>query len=965
MLFLKSVRALNIVCLWLVLACHTYGYFPTQWRADVAGNGGVSHITQTNQAFEELAAKYFPNVKTLTAQMRKVRDFIGESNAKVDDDQKHSAPHFDGENFEGGQDRLVDLRAKVVAALQKDEAHEAHANLGSALHTLQDFYSHSNWVELGNSQPHPDLGRGPRISQAAFSDATCKDCDTNSPKAKFGCPDCTANLLPSSDLLTSGYYFGEIDAPPEGVKIPKYKCHHGGVLDNTFWNAVGGAIGIPGSTPSGGINKDSLSCLFSPHYYAHQQSVQISIDATKQYIEDIKGDITEAQLKLLFGVGPTLAFVIDTTSSMNDIIADVRERALSFAQENLGTPDEASLYVVSPFNDPFIDGQVTKTSDFDTFVAVISSLGAEGGGDCPEPSMAGLGAALDAVDVGASVFLFTDAEAKDENLRTTLEANAESQNIKIYPFKFDSDCDEDDSDDSGSLEKRHDPKADDVYGAIALATGGQYFSLPRSQAGNITGLIRSVTRTNANHILKIADTICTTKTYKFPVDTQLSEFTVSLRGVNISLTIAKPDGSTLDLSSSGVSATILSDGKLITVEKPTTGYWAITIPKPGNFTIDVIGVSELQLSSFNFVQIAGRPGHTGYYPIIGPPAYDHDVAAVANVEGASFSDTKFDFRDPSGQVILSPGFQAGSGELGQPPKNSFFGVFHLKATSAFAYVTGKDASGAPFQRVLPSLINPYRSNTAYTGIGNSTLEYGNSTSFSVIPIANATGILSYPNSTSVAACPASHTSESKWNATTSSSVPFGTATVGASATLRSNTSLLVNSTATTHSSYISESKWNKTASPVTFGPGAGKTSTAFGEYVSTTEIEIECTLSKCTGSPIGVSTGPAAEPTSNSSEDSTPASENGGASGNAIASIVSTGDISPTGDHSTPAAEPTPNDIGGAFSGSANITASAPTDVPVSITGSPLAVFTGGVARLKGSFGLAIVLGAVLPFVLV
>ncbi|KAH7008873.1 hypothetical protein EDB80DRAFT_777396 [Ilyonectria destructans] len=771
MLCSSTFNTCNIICrLWLIFVCGAYGFFPQQWKEDFVGHGGVSHIAQTNQAFAELAMQYFPLVP-LTDSMKRARDTIADANAEVDDDQDHSALHFDGENFDGGQKRLTQLKDDVVKYLKDDNRGAARKSLGNALHTLQDFYAHSNWVELGNTSPHPDLGHGTPLVHAVFGDPTCKVCGTlgiNPPmcpdcSVTFDCPDCSANVLTSPGLLTSGYYFGE-DAPPKGIEIPAYKCHHGGATDSP----LGGTIGFLQQVPYGGINKDSLNCVFSPHSYAHRQAAQLSIDATKQYINDIKILITEPQLKALFGVGPTLAFVIDTTSSMSDIIQAVREQTISIAQERLGTSDEASLYIISPFNDP-LTGPVTTTSDFNTFQEAISSLSAEGGGDCPELAFTGLAAALDVVDEGASVFLFTDAEAKDAELAGIVRANALSRNVNIYSFKFDSNCD-----DSGSLRKRQDFLADEVYGAISLGTGGQYYSLPRPQANNITGLLAPVTKTNTVYIMKIADNICTPKTYKFPIDTKTSEFSVSLRGINVFITILKPDGSTLDLSSTG---------------------------------------------------IAGRPGHTGYFPISGPPAYDHDVAAVANVEGANFTDFKMDFRDPSGEAILSPTLMAGSGEFGEPPVNSFFGVFHLKPTDVFAYVSGKDSTGAPFQRVLASLITPYQSNSSYTGISNSTsATFQNFTAMSVIPIANATAISPYANSTSFSACPVTYTSKYNWT-TTPSSITSGTAAAWASTALGGNSSKLVHAT----TSWPSKSSISTTeSSTAIFTGGAARLKETFG-----------------------------------------------------------------------------------------------------------------------------------------
>jgi hypothetical protein len=65
-----------------------------------------------------------------------------------------SANHFDDCNFSGGSQVVVDAEAEAVAALDPAAASpesdaEAIRKLGRALHAVQDFYAHSNWVELG------------------------------------------------------------------------------------------------------------------------------------------------------------------------------------------------------------------------------------------------------------------------------------------------------------------------------------------------------------------------------------------------------------------------------------------------------------------------------------------------------------------------------------------------------------------------------------------------------------------------------------------------------------------------------------------------------------------------------------------------------------------------------------------------------------------------------------------------
>lgn len=47
-----------------------------------------------------------------------------------------------------------------------------------------------------------------------------------------------------------------------------------------------------------------------------------------------------------------LCFVIDTTGSMSDDIAAVRETTSFIIDSKRGTPDEPSVYILVPFNDP-------------------------------------------------------------------------------------------------------------------------------------------------------------------------------------------------------------------------------------------------------------------------------------------------------------------------------------------------------------------------------------------------------------------------------------------------------------------------------------------------------------------------------------------------------------------------------------------------------------------------------------
>jgi hypothetical protein len=130
----------------LFFASQSEAFFPTDFRENIVGNGGVSHIKQTERVWKELALhNYFPFIKPedgLTKPMETAMKIVTDANAGVDDNQHESALHFDGESFIDGQIRLSTLRKAVKDSLTAKDATNARKSLGAALHTLQDFYAH-------------------------------------------------------------------------------------------------------------------------------------------------------------------------------------------------------------------------------------------------------------------------------------------------------------------------------------------------------------------------------------------------------------------------------------------------------------------------------------------------------------------------------------------------------------------------------------------------------------------------------------------------------------------------------------------------------------------------------------------------------------------------------------------------------------------------------------------------------
>ncbi|KAK4227017.1 hypothetical protein QBC38DRAFT_509967 [Podospora fimiseda] len=694
-------------------------FFPTQWKEVVFGFGGTSHVAMTDEIFEDRAKAYFPTIPKLTKKMKQARDEIGEANADVDDNQINAHWHCDGETFEAAKARITQLKNEAIAALKADDATGGRKAVGGALHTIQDFYSHSNWAELGNSGANLDLQRDGNIGAytATFEETTCSSCKFTILDPFCSLFNCDANTN-GFTKLTSGYYYGE-DTPASG-EIPDHKCNHGGYTDTP----LGATIGFIAGPPMPGINKDSLNCGWSPHWKLHNRAVAGAKDATKIFFDDIKAELDdERALRLLFGVGPTLAFAIDTTGSMSSVISATRSIAISIAESRIGTAEEPGLYIVSPFNDPSV-GPLTVTSSLDQFKSAINRLFASGGGDCPELIMAGMIAAVSKMEKGSTLIAFTDAAPLDASRQGELLAAATEKNIAIWIFKYNSNCD----DGGRSLKSRADSVSDKVYAEVAAATGGQYLTGPVSEVRRINELLDSLITGDASPIIKVHEAIVTSSesiTYSIPSDSYMSKLTCSfsdLSGSSLTISYTTPSGSPLDTSSPGVTLTSLSSSQFLSILTPSPGEYKATISGTGRFSLLCSGTSDIDLTYFNFAKVGGRVGHTGWYPLKTPPPYNQKIGAVAEITGP-FSSATFTFRRPADESVIQVAeMTAGSGEEGFPRTNSFFNILQLPEEQFYVYVEGKDDKGVGYKRVVESITVPVFSEVEIPLKGNQTVE---------------------------------------------------------------------------------------------------------------------------------------------------------------------------------------------------------------------------------------------------
>uniref|UniRef100_A0A3B3T754 VWA7 N-terminal domain-containing protein n=2 Tax=Paramormyrops kingsleyae TaxID=1676925 RepID=A0A3B3T754_9TELE len=129
---------------------------------------------------------------------------IYKSNWRVDIGSHLKDPeyHFDDETFVEGRNLITQGRTIVKKSVTLESFSSARETLGKICHTLQDFYSHSNWIELKNQAPFSTLIKPdvPFTNLADKNTPTCTDCIDD---------DCKNNILPEilrAKKLTSGYF---------------------------------------------------------------------------------------------------------------------------------------------------------------------------------------------------------------------------------------------------------------------------------------------------------------------------------------------------------------------------------------------------------------------------------------------------------------------------------------------------------------------------------------------------------------------------------------------------------------------------------------------------------------------------------------------------------------------------------------------------------------------------------------
>lgn len=255
---------------WLVIVsapCSAFGvlklnlsYLPDSWL-----NGQPWHeiITEEglNAALVKDAALIRRTGKPISFSPSAVGIIRAENAATDSTNIWDASVHFDDERFVEASSALIALKGVVVEEARKGNYDSAQRYLGFALHTLQDFYAHSTWVERNGSKINAALGNEKIINPPVGQNT------------------CNSNSIDASIPLTTGYFWvlqlgGNSSYSTKIGNPPAEKCIHGSGKFKNDSNLGDIKLGA-------GINKDNEN---RTGFYLAKKA---AVDATSAFVAEI------------------------------------------------------------------------------------------------------------------------------------------------------------------------------------------------------------------------------------------------------------------------------------------------------------------------------------------------------------------------------------------------------------------------------------------------------------------------------------------------------------------------------------------------------------------------------------------------------------------------------------------------------------------------------------------------------
>lgn len=213
------------ISLWLsvLLLC----FLSIQSNAFWSKFGYYVHQNIDNDVFKD-----FENLELGVVFSKDAKAAINDANQNMDEHTYHPYEHFDSDQVADSFDELIRKRDALKQALTDKKQQDAWTQFGGMLHTIQDFYSHSTWIWIGN-EGIVDFGEA--LTPFSVKSPPIPDSLANLNNGGCGAGPNTPDANDGTSLVTTGFYKTIKGFPSDTyvASAPDGKCEHGSLLK---WN---------------------------------------------------------------------------------------------------------------------------------------------------------------------------------------------------------------------------------------------------------------------------------------------------------------------------------------------------------------------------------------------------------------------------------------------------------------------------------------------------------------------------------------------------------------------------------------------------------------------------------------------------------------------------------------------------------------------------------------------------------
>ena len=233
---------------------------------------------------------------------------------------------------------------------------------------------------------------------------------------------------------------------------------------------------------------------------------------------------------------------------------------------------------------------------------------------------------------------------------------------------------------------------DSSYSAAAQNTGGALLLVEQSSAGVSLGSSIVKMAGETQRVVHSESAVLTgSKTVAFPIESGASSLTIIASGAITSVAVTQPSGNPLAVGA-GVTASQTLNGVTFVIPDPSQGIWQVTFIGSGSYALSTFATSNIAFLSVETSSVlkTGRPGHE-YRPPLAPAGQSGRVWIRANIVNAQAPVT-LDLLRMDGSVV-------NSFPLTKMTADHFEGEITLPTEAHRFRVRGLAANGTAFARI--------------------------------------------------------------------------------------------------------------------------------------------------------------------------------------------------------------------------------------------------------------------------